>query len=131
MESIAINDNKKVFWSQILKGILISVSISLVAILIFALIIKFVGITDNLIMPINQVIKVISIFFGVYLALKNCATYGWVKGMLIGLFYTMLAYILFSALSVSFSFNISLLNDALFGALIGAICGVIAVNIRK
>ena len=131
MESVAVNQNKRVFWSQILKGLLMATSISLVAILLFALIIKFVGITDKLIMPINQVIKVVSIFMGVFVALKQNACKGWVKGMLIGMLYTVVAYILFSALSGAFAMNISLLNDILFGAIIGSICGVITVNLRK
>lgn len=123
--------SKKGFWSQIIKGVLYATSFSLVSILVFALIIKFVGITDNLIVPINQVIKVVSIFIGVNFALKNCYNKGFVKGALIGLFYTLVAYILFSAMSKNFIFNLSLLNDLVFGTIIGAICGVIVVNLKK
>lgn len=131
MENVLVKDTKKAFWTQVLKGTLIAVSFSLVAILIFALIIKYVGITDNLISPINQVIKVISIFIGTFFALKKDCSKGLAKGLFIGVFYTALAYILFSALSRTFAFNLTLLNDMLFGMIIGAICGIIAVNLKR
>lgn len=131
MENILVKDTKKSLWAQVLKGVLISVSFTLVAILLFALVIKYVGITENLISPINQVIKVVSIFFGTYFALKKDCSKGLVKGLFIGVLYTALAYILFAALSRSLNVNLTLLNDILFGMIIGAICGVIVVNLKR
>jgi len=131
MENVEVKHSKKIFWMQILKGTLMAVSFSLVAILVFALIIKFVGITDTLISPINQVIKVISIFIGCYYSLRGNNYKGLLKGIYIGLFYTMLAFILFSSLSRSFALNLTFLNDILFGMIIGAICGIIIVNLKK
>ncbi len=131
MKNVEAVNSKKQFWAQVLKGVLIATSISLVGILLFALIIKFVGITDNFIMPINQVIKVLSIFFGCFVALKKQCGKGIFKGMAIGFFYTLLAYVLFSSLSGNFAFNWSLLNDLLFGVVLGGISGIIVANIRK
>lgn len=131
MEQVLTVKTKKAFWSQIIKGVLLATSVSLIGILIFALIIKFVGISSNLIMPINQVIKVISLFLGCFFALKTDSTKGLLKGLIIGFLYTIFAYLLFSLLSTKFAFNLTLLNDILFGTLIGGICGIIAVNLRK
>ena len=39
-----------------------------------------------------------------------------------------IAFLSFSILDGQFDFNISLLNDCLFGSIIGAISGIIAVN---
>ena len=126
-----VSSNKKVFLMQILKGSLASLSISLVGILLFALLIHFTGLSDGFIMPINQVIKIVSIFVGVFLALKTNKMQGFVKGLLIGLIYTFLAYVLFSILSSTVSVGITSLNDLLFGGLIGGISGIISVNIKK
>ena len=126
-----VSSNKKVFLMQILKGSLASLSISLVGILLFALLIHFTGLSDGFIMPINQVIKIVSIFVGVFLALKTNKKQGFVKGLLIGLIYTFLAYVLFSILSSTVSVGITSLNDLLFGGLIGGISGIISVNIKK
>lgn len=114
-----------------LKGSLIATLCSLIGILFFAFIIKMFGISDNFLKPINQVIKAISILFGVFFSLKKCKQNGLLTGLFIGLAYTILAFVVFSALNGSFSFEKTLLNDILFGGITGAICGVISVNIGK
>ena len=53
---------------------------------------------------------------------------GFISGLVIGFFYTILAFITFSILDGNFVFSKTLLNDLLFGGIIGAICGIIAVN---
>ena len=114
-----------------LRGAIVAISISLVLILLFALLIRFFGISDNLIMPINQIIKILSIFFGVFLALKDHAQNGLVKWLIICVVYTLIAYITFSILSGYFKLSLSLLYDILFGGIIGAISGIISVNLIK
>ena len=114
----------------ILKGSLIAVVVSLVGILFFAFIIKMFGITDQFLKPVNQVIKAISILCGVFGALKSCKEKGLVLGLLIGLVYTLFAFLVFSALNGNFKFDKSLLTDILFGGIMGAICGVVAVNLK-
>ena len=113
-----------------LKGSLTAVVISLIGILFFAFVIKLFGITDDFLRPVNQVIKGISILIGVFAGLKKYKQNGFVVGILIGLVYTLLAFIVFSALNGSFKLDKTLLNDVLFGGIMGAICGVIAVNVK-
>ena len=110
---------------NIAKGTLIALCISLVLVLIFAFLLKFTNISDSAISPINQVIKGISIFFGVFIGLKKSKELGLVSGLLIGFIYTFLAFFVFSILSGSFSFDVTLLTDIVFGDVIGAICGII------
>ena len=114
-----------------LKGSLIATIVSLVGILFFAFIIKLFGITDQFLRPVNQVIKAISILVGVFAGLSKNKEKGLWVGLLIGLTYTILAFVVFSALNGSFAFDKSLLSDIIFGGIMGAICGVIAVNIKK
>ena len=115
----------------LLKGAFISVAFSLVCILIFALLIKYFNISENLIMPINQGIKIVSIFVGVMLAFNKYTTGGFVKGFLIGVVYTILAYLTFSILAKEFSFTLTSFTDTLFGGIIGGISGIIVANIKK
>jgi putative membrane protein (TIGR04086 family) len=117
--------------NSVLKGTLFAVSVSLVAILLFAFIIKLTSISDAFISPINQIIKGISILMGCFYAFRQSKTNGLVKGILIGVMYTILSFLIFSLLNGQLSFSKSLVNDMLFGAMIGAICGVIAVNFGK
>lgn len=116
---------------QILKGSLFAVIISLIGILFFAFLIKLTGLADSWIMPINQIIKGVSIFIGVGIALKSSCEKGLLKGLLIGLVYTVFAFFVFSLLNGGFTFDKSILNDVLFGAIMGGICGVIFVNLKR
>ncbi len=118
-------------WLTVLKGSLVALSISLVSILIFAFFIKYVAVPTNAIKPINQVIKGLSLLIGTFVALKKVDKMGLINGLLIGLAYTVLAFVVFSILDGHFEFTKSLVNDLLFGGLIGGICGVIAVNFRR
>ena len=128
--SIALSKNKN-FIVALLKGTFVSILISLIGILIFAIFLKFVDINDGWIMPINQIIKVVSIFFGVKSMLKASSGKGLLKGLILGLTYTVFAFIIFSLLSSSFTFDVTLLFDVLFGSIIGAICGIICVSTKK
>lgn len=83
---------------------------------------------DSAISPINQVIKGISILIGCFIGLKKSNEMGFISGLVIGIFYTALAFVTFSILDGQFVFSKTLLNDLLFGGIIGAICGIIAVN---
>ena len=113
-----------------IKGSLIATIVSLIGILFFAFVIKMFGITDQYLKPVNQVIKAISILIGVFIGLKKQQENGLLKGLLIGLAYTTLAFVVFSCLNGSFNFDKSLLTDVIFGGIMGAICGVVAINLK-
>lgn len=117
--------------TSIFKGCLIAIAISLVGILFFAFVIKLFGLTDNWIKPINQIIKVISIMVATWFAFKKDTKNGLIKGIIIGLCYTILAFVIFSILNGTFCVDKSLLTDILFGTITGAICGVITVNFKS
>ena len=116
---------------SILRGSAYAVCISLVSILVFAFCLKFTSLSDKLILPVNQVIKGLSIFLGVFFGLKKQKQMGLVSGLLIGFVYTIVAFFAFSILNGAFNFDHTLLNDIVFGAIIGGICGIICVNLKK
>ena len=130
MEKVTKNKDKTMLMS-VLKGTLISIAISLVGILFFAFIIKLFGLGDGWIKPVNQIIKATSIMAGVFMSLKKDKNNGLLKGLIIGLTYTLLAFVVFSILNGSLNIDKSLLTDVLFGGITGAICGVIAVNAKN
>lgn len=115
----------------IAKGVAVGFCVALVGILIFAFILRFTSISDKLIAPVNQVIKGVSIFFGVFIGLKKHKEMGLLNGFLIGLLFTIVAFLVFSILDGAFCFDRTLLNDIIFGSIIGAICGIICVNLKK
>ena len=115
---------------EIVKGLTIAIIVSLLLVLTFALVIKMANLPNSYIAPVNQAIKALSLLIGSLFSFK-IKSGGWKKGLLLGIFYILLAYAIFSLLDGQFKFGISLLYDFLLGAAMGLICGVIAVNISR
>lgn len=118
-------------WLAIAKGVVCGLCVSLVGILLFAFILRFSSISDKVIAPVNEVIKGVSIFFGVFVGLRKYKKMGLLNGILIGFLFTVVAFLVFLLLDGTFSFDRTLLNDIVFGSIIGAICGIICVNLKK
>ena len=119
------------FFKALVKGALFALSISLIAICIFAFCLRFLNISVDLIKPINQAIKILSIVIGVFVGFKNVKEMGLITGFLVGVLYTALAFVVFSLLNGGFTFETSIINDLLFGGIAGGIAGVVAVNFKK
>ena len=115
----------------VLKGVLVAVCVSIVGVLAFAIVYKFVQIGDTTIKIVNQVIKVLSVVLGVNVALKSDRKKGAVKGILVGVIYSIVSYTVFGLLSSTFTFSLSVLFDALFAGIVGLIAGIFLVNLKK
>ncbi len=125
------NNNEKFSFFAIIKGGLFALIISIFAILLFAIILKFVNMSDLTVKIINQIIKVLSIFLGCFIALRKNGKLGLYKGIIIGLIYTVISFLVFSMLDGNFSFSSSIVYDLLFSGVIGGICGLLAVNSKS
>lgn len=130
MSSIENTKRKNLFF-DIIKGALISVSVTLILILIFAVIIRFFNVSDGWIFPINQVIKVISIIIGLIAMLKGEKAKGFLKGILLGAFYFLLSFCIFSILQGNFSIGTKNIYDFILTTFMGGLVGIIIVNILK
>ena len=116
---------------NITKCVLISVLISLGLILGFAIILKFTTFNDFVIKIINQIIKIVSIFLGVFTCLKYEKEKCFFKGLIIGLMYTIVAYFAFSLLNTKLTFGLSNIIDFAFNGVFGAICGIFCANYKS
>ena len=115
---------------NVLKGVLISLVLSVVCVLILAIIAKYTSISEGAITAINQVIKVLALFFGILIAFKE-QKLGIVTGLIVGLIYTVLSFAIFSLVSGSLDFKSITVYDFLIGLGAGAVSGVLAVNLRS
>lgn len=131
MKSEAVVQGRGVFFKTIIKGALVALSISIIGICVFAFALRFIDISESTIKPINQVIKFGSIIIGVFLGLKNMKDMGLVTGFVVGVIYTVLAFLVFSLLNGSLVFETSLINDTIFGGIAGGIAGIVSVNMKK
>ena len=123
------NSVVKSFFMQVLKAVIISLSILLVGILLFSIVVKFALLNDGVIKAVNQFIKILAIFLGVFFSIKEGK--GLLKGVLIGFVFAVFSNLIFSIMAKAPFFPLSLLIDLVFNMLIGVISGIIAVNIKK
>ena len=119
----------KTFLKDVIKSALFSLIITLVCVLILGIVVKFVAVPPTILLPINQVIKVISVLLGCVIAIKDKRN-GAIKGGICGLIYTLLSVFIFLILGMSLKESFSFI-DVLLGIIIGAISGIIAVNTGK
>ena len=112
------------------RGVLYALVLTLTAIFIFALIVRFLGISGDVIKPVVQIIKALSIFLGVFMALKSIERRAWMHGAILGLVYTVLVFFILSIIDSSFSITSGLLIEALFALAVG-IASAMLLRLRK
>ena len=100
----ALSENKKTSIMNVAKGVLLAVCLTVVLVLILAVVYKFVDLSDSVIKIINQIIKVVSIGFGVFICLKKDKSKGMLKGSIIGSVYMLVSFLVFSILVSTFNF---------------------------
>ena len=110
-----------------LKGLVVSMMISLALVVVLAFSLKWFSLEEKFISPLNLAIKTISVFVGSLIAIKG-ESKGLIKGVIFGILYVALAFVSFSFLAKSFSFDLSLFLDVLFACVAGGTVGVIKVN---
>ncbi len=113
---------------QIGKSTGISVVFTLAAVLLFALCIRFFSIGSSVIMPVNQIIKLLAVFLGCFFGIKPGKAF--FKGIASGLLSVLLTYFLFAALAGAISFGWGNVLDLIFGCLAGGISGIIAASAK-
>lgn len=114
---------------SIVKGTGVSLAFSLLSTVIFAVVIRTTSLSDRFIYPINQVIKAFAIVLGVMLCVRG--EKGWLKGGAVGVLFTALSYLAFSALGGDFSLGWLIVLELLIAVLLGGISGSLAVNLRR
>lgn len=114
---------------QIIKGVGLALAVSLIATIIFATVLRVSALPDKVIYPVNQTLKLLAVAIGTFGFVRG--EKGLVKGVGIGLLFTALSYLTFSALGGDFSLSWLIFGELFLTILCGGICGALAVNIRK
>lgn len=112
-----------------LKGAVCALIITIIAILIFAAIIKQTGIENEMISAINQIIKLLAAVFAGFIASKKCASQI-LAGGLSGLMYVLLGYIIFSLVEGTMGSTTMLAVDAVSAVVMGAISAYIFTRLH-
>jgi len=113
---------------QIAKSVVLSVLFSLVAVLIFSVVLKFAALSDSVIKPVNQCIKAFAVLFGCFFGIRG--EKGWLKGLVSGMLTVMLTYLVFAMVGGDFSLSWLIVAELAFGAVAGLLSGIVAVNVK-
>ena len=113
---------------KIVKGSIISIVITLIALVIFAGFLTYTSISESTIPTVTIIIAVISILKGSSLSMTTIRKNGIVNGAIIGLIYIAVIYLLSSIIEKDFSLNIYSIIMIISSALAGALGGIIGVN---
>ncbi len=115
--------------AEIGKSICVSAVFTLAAVLVFALFIKLFSIGSSVIMPVNQIIKMLAIFLGCFLCIRGSRPV--LRGAASGVGVTIVTFFLFAIIAGELSFGWGNLLDLLFGAIAGGISGAVSALARK
>ena len=112
-----------------IKATLFALAISLLAVMAVAVVYRAGGIQERGLYAVNQAVKGVSIAVGVLTFLRGDK--GWLKGGCVGLLFTALSYLAFSAIGGDFSLGWLIIVELVSAFLIGAVSGAFAVNLKK
>ena len=114
---------------QISKATAAAVVAALVYSLLFAAVVTLFGLPSSVLMPVNQVFKIICIALGGLLFIRG--ERGLFKGAVFGISAVVQMWLLFSTIACSFEIGWGLVLECVIGAFAGGITGIIAVNVKK
>ena len=123
--------NRRTIWSRLLRGLLTAIGVTLLCVLLFALLMQWLKPSDNVIRIINQIIKLGSIFAGVYVTVGRSGENGLLLGAGVGLAYMLLGVLLSALLSGQQLPWTAYLSDIAMGIAGGGIAGAIVAGMRK
>lgn len=115
---------------KIIKGSIISIIVTIVSLVIFAILLTYTGIAESTIPTVTIIITALSILIGSSLSMSKLKKNGIINGSLVGLIYIMVIYILSSIIEGNFALNIYSIIMILGSVLAGALGGIIGVNKR-
>ena len=126
MERVESNN----FFASIFKGVGISLIFTIIALSIFACLLVFTNLSENLMQLVVIVVTGISILMGSCIANRKMTKNGIVNGIAIGGIYILAIYIISSIVNDgNFSLNLGSVIMMATGIIGGAIGGIIGVNI--
>lgn len=113
---------------RIIKGSVISIVITLIALVVFASLLTYTNVSEETIPVVTIIITITSILIGSTLCTLNVKKNGIINGMLVGLTYIAFIYILSSIIEGNFALNLQSIIMIIGAIISGAVGGIIGVN---
>lgn len=116
-------------WARILKGLGAALLVTVACVAVFALLMQWLRPPEGLVRTVNQVLKLLSIGVGVYVAMGRGCEGGLLKGALVGLLYMAAGVGVYALLSGQCAPLSAYLADLGMGIAGGGIVGMILSNL--
>lgn len=118
-------------WLGLVKGLAAAIAVTVVGVALFALTMQWVKPADGFIRGFNQVLKLLAITAGVWVAVGRGGEGGLIRGALIGLGYMALGVAVYALLTGQNAPVTAYLADLGMGVAGGGIVGMILSNISR
>ncbi len=112
----------------VVKAAALALALSLLFAIVFAVILRTVGWGENVVYPVNQILKLIATMVGAFAFIRG--EKGWLKGGISGLVFSAFSYLAFSAIGGDFSLSWLIVLELAITFLAGALSGALAVNLH-
>lgn len=122
------NINKNL--TNILKGSITSIILTLVLLFIFSIILTYTNVQENIMPPVVMIITAISILVGSSISTLKIRKKGIINGALVGIIYTVTIYFISSITGSGFSCNINTIIMMFSSVVAGMLGGIIGVNLN-
>ena len=116
-------------WLRLLKGLGASLLVTVAGVAVFALLMQWLRPTEGMVRIVNQVLKLLSIGAGVYVAVGRGCEGGLLRGAAVGLAYMALGVAAYAFLSGQNAPASAYVADLAMGVAVGGIVGMILSNI--
>lgn len=128
MEINQVKENKMI--KNIAKGVGISLISTCIMLLIFAILLTYTSIEENIMDSVIIIITAISILIGSSIGNVNIKRNGLINGAIVGGSYILIIYLISSILNWRFSLNVKSIIMIVVGIAFGILGGIIGVNKR-
>jgi len=115
---------------KVIKGLFVSLIITFASIILFAFTIKWANLNDNIISPVNLIIKAISVLAGVLVINKNSSK-KLINAVVFASLYSIIAFTVFSLLAGNFVLGLGLIADFAFNIVVGIVASVLSIVGKK
>ena len=112
---------------SIIKGTAISFLTTMIALTVFAVLLTYTNLSENIIQPVIITVTGISILIGSSIGTRKIRKNGLITGGIIGALYILIIYIISSTMNANFDISLSsaiMIGIGLIGGVLGGIIGV-------
>lgn len=114
---------------SLLKGLAVAVAVTLACMAVVAAMVVYVGISDVWLHALNQLIKLLAVTLGTWVAVGRGGSRGFFTGMTLAMVYMILGYGMYLFLGGGAFNSVGMLGEILIGAAAGGFIGAVLSNL--